>query len=133
MSNDEKISLGFMEQKNAAHEARLIEKLSGDDTRLKELEEVIRRGLSKFLEVGEALLEIRNSKLYRQAGHATFEFYCHKRWGMSRFYAHRLIDSAEVVTNLLNWQHPPTRERGTGTSTDRVRARTTARGLETGC
>jgi hypothetical protein len=39
------------------------------------------------------------AKLYRPYG--TFEEYCRKRWDMSRFYAHRLIDAAEARENLL--------------------------------
>ena len=95
---DEKISHGFLEQKNAAHEARIVEKLHGDTTRLDQLEEIIGRGLSNFLEVGQALAEIRDSKLYQPW--ATFALYCRKRWNISRFYAHRLIDASEVTVHL---------------------------------
>ena len=49
---------------------------------------------------GNALLEIRDSRLYRQT-HATFEDYCGEKWGMSRIHAHRMIEAAVVVGNLL--------------------------------
>lgn len=39
-------------------------------------------------------------RLYREQ-FATFEDYCRERWGMSRVHAHRLIESAEVIGNLL--------------------------------
>jgi hypothetical protein len=45
-------------------------------SRRTELENVIERGLSTFVEVGNALLEIRDSKLYRET-HPTFEAYLH--------------------------------------------------------
>lgn len=71
-----------------------------DTDRLAELEHVIERGLNTFVDVGNALMEIRDSRLYRNS-HATFEEYCRDKWGMSRFYAHRLIDAAIITTNLL--------------------------------
>jgi len=37
--------------------------------------------LQAFVEVTTALLEIRDRRLYKQAGHDTFEEYCQKRWG----------------------------------------------------
>jgi hypothetical protein len=68
--------------------------------RLAQLEAVIGRGLKSFIEVGLAMKEIRDSKLYRQQ-HRTFGDYCRKRWGLSRIHAHRLIQAAGVSTDLL--------------------------------
>lgn len=62
-------------------------------------EGVIERGLKTFVDVGNALLAIRDKRLYRQ-DHGTFEGYCRERWGMERAHAYRLIDSAQVVANL---------------------------------
>jgi ParB family chromosome partitioning protein len=67
--------------------------------RLMALETTIERGLYTFVEVGNALLEIRDSRLYRTT-HGTFEDYCRERWGMKRSYAYELIDAAGVVGNL---------------------------------
>jgi N6-adenosine-specific RNA methylase IME4 len=67
---------------------------------LQKHEAVIEKGLGTFVEVGEALLSIREQRLYRLA-HITFEDYCRARWGMSRVHAHRLIEAAEVSLNLL--------------------------------
>jgi hypothetical protein len=53
-----------------------------DFTRLPKLEAVIKRGLSTFLQVGRALLEIHDGRLYA-AEHRTFEEYCSKRWKLS--------------------------------------------------
>ena len=63
-------------------------------------EATIERGLKTFVEVGGALLAIRDARLYR-AEYGTFEEYCRERWQMSRIHAHRMIASAGVVTNLL--------------------------------
>jgi hypothetical protein len=65
-------------------------------SRRAELENVIERGLSTFVEVGNALLEIRDSKLYRET-HPTFEAYCRHRWRISRSYAYRQIKAASVA------------------------------------
>ena len=70
-----------------------------ESIRLHRLEEVIETGLRTFVEVGNALLEIRDSRLYRR-DFSTFEDYCRDRWGMVRRHANRLIAAAEVVENL---------------------------------
>lgn len=70
-------------------------------SRLDELEQVIERGMKTFVEVGAALLEIRESDDYKKKyGYSTFEEYCRERWGWARNYANKLIASAEVVENL---------------------------------
>ncbi len=51
--------------------------------------------------VANALLEIRDSRLYRQQ-FPTFEAYCRERWNLSRPQAYRLIDAATVVSNVSN-------------------------------
>jgi len=63
---------------------------------LAECEAVIERGLATFLEVGQALLCIRDERLYRES-HGTFEAYCRERWGMSRAHAYRQIGAAGVA------------------------------------
>jgi hypothetical protein len=68
--------------------------------RLAALEAVIERGLRTFIEVGEALLEIRDDRLYREQGFGTFEDYCRKRWDWGRNYVNKQIAAAEVVRNL---------------------------------
>ena len=68
--------------------------------RLVELERVVDTGLGTFVEVGLALKEIRDSRLYRTQ-HATFENYCQQRWRFTRTHGHRLIVAAEVAGDLL--------------------------------
>lgn len=65
-------------------------------SRLEACERVIERGMTTFVEVGEALADIRDSKLYR-ASHKTFDEYCRERWGFDRTYAYRLMDGAKTV------------------------------------
>lgn len=67
--------------------------------RLSELEVTIQRGLKVFYEVGTALLEVRDARLYRQT-YGTFEEYCQQRWQLKRNYANKLISASEVITNL---------------------------------
>lgn len=63
------------------------------------LEKRIERGLQTFREVGQALMDIRDQRLYRNA-HKTFEDYCVSRWQMGRDRAYQLIGAAEVATIL---------------------------------
>jgi hypothetical protein len=65
--------------------------------RLTELEHVIERGLETFIEVGQALMEIRERKLYRET-HRTFEEYVKARWSMSGRRARHLISAAKIGT-----------------------------------
>jgi len=66
---------------------------------LRELEAVIERGLETFVQVGVALREIRDRKLYLET-HPTWDDYCRQRWGFSRIHAHRMIDAATVSAML---------------------------------
>lgn len=72
--------------------------LEHDD--LAQNEKVIERGVATFLEVGRALLDIKDRALYRE-GFTTFEGYCKGRWQMSARHAYRMCDAAGVVQNLL--------------------------------
>jgi len=76
---------------------------------LTECEVVIARGLDTFVEVGLALLEIRDRRLYREQGYERFEDYCRERWRFSRVHAHRMIEAAEVAA-MLPIGNTPTNE-----------------------
>ncbi|GGB64650.1 hypothetical protein [Deinococcus soli (ex Cha et al. 2016)] len=70
--------------------------------RLEELEFVIRAGWKSFIQVGEALNEIKESRLYRKT-HPNFEAYCRDIWGWTRQRAYSLIRSiatAEVMATV---------------------------------
>ena len=68
---------------------------------LQAYEQTITEGLQTFVAVGQALLAIREQRLYR-AEYATFEGYCRERWGIARSRAYQLIDAAEVAENVHN-------------------------------
>ena len=78
-------------------------------TALDDLEGIVEKGLATFVEVGNALRRIRDQRLYREL-HSTFDDYCKERWGISRFYAHRQIEAANVAGALLPNGNTPTTE-----------------------
>jgi hypothetical protein len=78
----------------------------GEQLDLRALEQVVTSGLWTFIEVGEALLEIHDRKLYR-ATHSTWDAYLRGRWNLSRTYAHRLMQGAEVAGMLPTGNTPP--------------------------
>lgn len=80
-----------------------------EQAQLERCESVIQGGLQTFIEVGNALCEIRDSRLYKQ--HGTFEEYCLSRWQMTPQSARRLIRSGDVVANLEPMGSIPTNER----------------------
>jgi hypothetical protein len=67
--------------------------------RLVECERVVQSGLAEFFEVGNALLTIREQRLYRDT-HSTFEGYCNARWGFGRSYAWRVMGAAQRIKLL---------------------------------
>jgi hypothetical protein len=66
---------------------------------LARLERIIERGMPKFREVGEALAQIRDQRLYREKW-GTFEEYVKQRWNWTRQRAYHLIDAAAVAAEL---------------------------------
>ena len=88
-----------------SHPARRREVVSevavteSEATELERLESVIRRGVRAFVDVGNALKEIRDRRLYRDT-HKTFEDYCQSRWGMERRHPYHLMNAAAAVEQL---------------------------------
>jgi ribosomal protein L37AE/L43A len=70
---------------------------AGERVDLTAAETFIEKGLETFIEVGQALAEIRDRRLYR-ADYSTFEECAHDRWLLSRTRAYQLIDAAAVST-----------------------------------
>jgi hypothetical protein len=71
-------------------------------TELKELqinEEIIERGIRSFIDVGQALSEIRRGKLWK-GSYENFPVYLRVRWGMGDSYASKLITGSEVASRL---------------------------------
>lgn len=56
-------------------------------------------GRQAFLDVGNALIAIRDGKLYRDQ-FGTFERYCQVKWEFDRSHAYRLIRAADVLQSL---------------------------------
>ena len=75
---------------------------AGDREFLGQKEEVIEKGRKTFLEVGSALMEIRDYNdgiLYKRYGN--FDNYCTQRWEFGRSYAHRLMDAVGIYQKML--------------------------------
>lgn len=66
---------------------------------LADLEAKIERGLATFVDVGTALLEIRDRALYTKE-YGDFESYLVTRWGFRRAHAYRLMEAAGIVREL---------------------------------
>jgi len=66
---------------------------------LERCEVVIKQGLKTFVEVGQALMLIRDKRLYR-AEFGTFEAYCQDKWQLSKTHVNRLVQSSKVVQNI---------------------------------
>ena len=78
------------------------------EAEIKELhyhEVTIKGGLGTFFDVGKALAQIRQKRLYRET-HGSFEAYCREKWDMSRMHAHRLVAAAEI-RDVLAEKHLP--------------------------
>ena len=87
-----------------------MNELSRTETReFAECEAVIERGQTTFIEVGSALLKIRDQRLYRE-NFATFEAYCQERWQWTKSRANQYVDAARVVGNLTTTVVKPTAE-----------------------
>lgn len=76
---------------------------------LKRLEAVIERGFATFIEVGNAIAEIRNKELYLES-YPTFEDYMRERWGWTRQQGYYQIRGAQIgqllVSNVNDRLHP---------------------------
>ncbi len=81
--------------------------------RLQSLEQMIESNFKAFYQVGLALKEIRDTKLYKLQGYRRFKDYCIERWDMGSRYAYLQIESSIVVENLRSTGSPflPTCER----------------------
>ena len=61
---------------------------------------IVDKGMGTFLEVGEALARIKESRSYKAAGYATFEACCRERFGWSRQHGYRVIAAATQARSL---------------------------------
>jgi len=72
---------------------------TAEKQRKEELVRVVKDGLKKFIEVGMALAEIRDKKLYRNT-HETFERFVNDTFSMGIRYAQMLMKGTKTVENL---------------------------------
>lgn len=70
-----------------------------DETTLAACEEELRLTAESFIRAGNALMRIRDSKLYRKT-HDTFEAYCKEKWGMSVRFAQMKMSAAKVTQEI---------------------------------
>jgi len=61
-------------------------------------------GWQGFVDVGLALVTIRDNRLYREE-YPTFEVYCRQKWQYGRNYVNRLISAAQVFRHLVTNSH----------------------------
>jgi hypothetical protein len=74
---------------------------AAEKIRRAQLIRTVERGLSQFLAVGAALLELRSSRLYRET-HDTFESFCRETFGLARSTTDQVIRSASTAQTLLD-------------------------------
>jgi hypothetical protein len=70
-----------------------------EQARLGACEATVTRGLHAFIEVGSALMEIRDHRLYR-TDYGTFETYCTQRWEITYRRANQLIQAVHIVQEM---------------------------------
>ena len=86
-----------VKDETTAIESLVPESLSPAEQKLREsLEQEIK---GAFYRAGQALLQIREKKLYRST-HSTFEAYCAETFGFTRRYPYYLMEAATIVENL---------------------------------
>ncbi|SRR6266516_2104440 len=77
---------------------------------LRDCEAVIARGQKTFVEVGQALLAIRDGRLYKKE-YKTFEQYCRDRWKWSKTHVNRLIAASEMAPTGVKTEREARRRR----------------------
>jgi protein gp37 len=71
-----------------------------DHAEFKRLDKIVRKGVEAFMECGKALIKIQEEKLWRAGGWPTWEAYCNQVAGLSKSYAHRIINATRVALEL---------------------------------
>ena len=87
------------------------EVVDSPETTLTQCEEIIQRGLGTYFGVGNALLRIRDQRLYRSQ-YRTFQEYGLERWNFGRAHANRLLSAAQVSSELASQGRHFTRKIG---------------------
>lgn len=101
-SNDETLSAVMLDEEQPLE---FNIELSGTEKQmLRTCEEIIERGFTHFMQVGEALATIRKARLYKE-NYLSFEAYCQDKWGFGRYRALQYIQAAETASNLVTKSH----------------------------
>ena len=66
---------------------------------LQKHEQVIEGGLQTFIDVGNALMQIKENRLYK-VSYSNFGDYCKERWGFTQQHAGRLISGTNIVNKI---------------------------------
>jgi histone H3/H4 len=74
---------------------------TAEKDRFEVLDGVVKKGQTAFVDVGLALAEIRDKRLFRAAGLSSFEAYCNEYRGITRRHADNLIQATKVRTAVL--------------------------------
>ena len=95
--HSETLTIDFIPNFNEPIELSALD--SAEQVQLNLCETIIEKGYNTFIEVGNALFDIRNNKLYREK-HSTFEEYCKQKWQIKRQRAYELMDAASIINTL---------------------------------
>lgn len=96
-SNDNKTTAKpVAAQENQANETTLTPE---ESKLLAKYEQTIKDGLKTFVDVGNALAEINDNRLYRGT-HKTFGKYCQDKFGFQRAHAYRIIKAKHKIDEL---------------------------------
>jgi hypothetical protein len=106
MSNKARIEMALIEARQEPVKDLSVQ----EEKRLEQLENVVVENFKTFIQVGQALAEIRDRKLYRMKA-MTFEKYCKELFDIAKSRARELINATDVVQNLrhgggFNDDHP---------------------------
>ena len=66
---------------------------------LQKHEQVIEEGRQTFMDVGNALMQIKENRLYK-VSYSNFGDYCKERWGFTQQHAGRLISGTNIVNRI---------------------------------
>jgi hypothetical protein len=88
-------------EQTPAHEAVPTALTIQERVRLRQLELEIECNLTGFIKCGRALLEVRESRLYRER-YASFAEYCRERFAIARSTADQLCRSTQVYETLTD-------------------------------
>jgi hypothetical protein len=72
---------------------------TNEKVKFRHCERIIEKGQKTFVEVGQALLDIRENRWYH-AEHSTFQEYCRTRWGFEPSRARQLITAANTAESV---------------------------------